>query len=141
MTSWGPPRASIEAECARRGRDAVVDGCRALLRGDEVDHPLVVALGGPAASAHAPGRPPRDDAYWLRVWGARGLLWAFEPEAVPELRLAAHDERWRVREMAMKVVARHRVDELLDEALALHGDATPRVRAAAARAVAALITA
>ena len=36
MTTWGPPRASIEAECARRGRDDVVDGCRALLRCEEV---------------------------------------------------------------------------------------------------------
>jgi hypothetical protein len=31
--SWGvTPRASIEAECARRGRDAVVADCRELLR-------------------------------------------------------------------------------------------------------------
>ena len=140
MGSWGPPRASIEAECARRGRDAVVDGCRALLRGEEVDHALVTALGGPAAAAHAPGMPPRDDGYWVRVWAARGLLWAYEPQALPELRLATRDEPWRVREMAMKVVARHRVDELLDEALLLRDDEVRRVRVAAARAVAALTT-
>lgn len=138
MTSWGPPRASIEAECARRGRGDVVAGCRALLRGEEVDHELLHALAGPAAAWFAPGSPRREGDYWLRVWGARGLLWAFEPDAVPELRLAASDEHWRVREMTMKVVARHRVDELLDEVLALRDDATPRVRAAAARAVAAL---
>ena len=136
--TWGPPRASIEAECARRGRDEVVSGCRALLRGEEVDHPLVVALGGPAASAYAPGMPPRDDVYWLRVWGARGLLWAWDDAALPELASATYDEHWRVREMAMKVAARHRVDELLDDALRLRDDAVPRVRAAASRAVAAL---
>ena len=138
MTTWGPPRASIEAECARRGRDAVVDGCRALLRGEEVDHALVVALGGPAASAYEPGMPPRDDVYWLRVWAARGLLWAYLPQALPELGQATYDEHWRVREMALKVVARHRVDELLDDALRLRDDDVPRVSAAASRAVAAL---
>ncbi len=139
--SWGPPRASIEAECARRGRAEVVAGCRALLRGEEVDHPLVVALGGPAASAYAPGMPPRDDVYWLRVWAARGLLWAYEPQALLELGRATYDEHWRVRELAMKVVARHRVDALLDDAVRLREDPVPRVRAAAERAVATLTTA
>ena len=139
--SWGPPRASIEAECARRGRAEVVAGCRALLRGEEVDHPLVVALGGPAASAYAPGMPPRDDVYWLRVWAARGLLWSWDDAALPELASATYDEHGRVRERAMKVVARHRVDDLLDEAVRLREDPVPRVRAAAERAVATLTTA
>lgn len=139
MSSWGPPRASIEAECRLRGRDAVVAGCRSLLREEEeVDHALVVALAGPPASLFAPGMPPRQDRYWLRVWGARGLLWAWDAEALPELRAATRDDAWRVRELAMKVVARHGVDDLLDESLALRDDPVLRVRAAASRAVASL---
>ena len=133
MTTWGPPRASIEAECARRGRDAVVDGCRALLRGEEVDHALVVALGGPAASAYAPGMPPRDDVYWLRVWAARGLLWVYESQALPELGQATYDEHWRVREMALKVIARQHWGDLLEPAAGLVDDPAARARAAAAR--------
>jgi hypothetical protein len=118
-----------------------VHGCRALLRGDDVDHDLLVALAGPPAGPFAPGMPAREDTYWLRVWGARGLLWAYDPSALPELRAAAHDDHWRVREMVMKVVARHRVDELLDDALGLRDDDVPRVRAAAARALASLTAA
>ena len=48
---------------------------------------------------------------------------------------AMGDGAWRVREMAAKVVARHRVGEALDAVAALRDDPVPRVRAAAARAV------
>ena len=75
---WGlTPRQSIEAECSRRGRDAVVAGCVALVGGDDADPALVRALGGPGADAFLDGST-RADTYWLRVWGARGLLWALD---------------------------------------------------------------
>jgi HEAT repeats len=136
MAGWGPPRASIEAECTRRGRGEVVDGCVRLLHRDEVDADLLVALAGPGARRfHG---HDRDDDYWLRVWGARGLLWAWEDSAASTIVAAAGDEHWRVREMAAKVVARHHVDEALDAMLALRDDPVPRVRAAAQRAVVAL---
>ena len=133
MTDWGPPRASIEAECARRGRAEVVDGCVRLLRRDDVDVDLLVALAGPGARRfHG---EERDDDYWLRVWGARGLLWAWDDSATAAIVTAASDDHWRVREMAAKVVARHHVDEALDAMLALRDDPVPRVRAAGQRAV------
>ena len=134
--TWGTtPRRSIEAEAARRGRAAVVDGCVALLEGRPVDAELVAALGGPAASwaATGEGRDP-----WLRVWGARGLLWLWDPSATGPLTVALDDESWRVREMAAKVVARHEVDDALEAVAALARDTVPRVRAAAARALARL---
>lgn len=81
------------------------------------------------------------NAYWLRVWGARGLLWSWDASAVPALRSALADEAWRVREMAAKVVARHRVDDVQPEVAALLHDGVPRVRAAAARALSVLATA
>lgn len=135
--SWGvTPRVSVEAECARRGRAAVVADCRELLRGGVADADVVAALAGPTAPRFLD--PDRSDRCWLRVWGARGLLWAWGDEAVPEIRVALGDESWRVREMALKVIARHHVDGLLDEVIASRDDGTPRVRAAAEKAVVAL---
>ncbi|MGN6330336.1 MAG: HEAT repeat domain-containing protein [Motilibacteraceae bacterium] len=136
MTSssrWGiSPRQSIEAECARRGRDAVVDGCRALLREEDADPALLLALGGPPARKFLDGHA-HEDGYWVRVWAARGLLWAWQEQALPELRRCLSDESWRVREMGLKVVARHRVDDLLEEVAQLRDDPVARVRDQAAR--------
>jgi HEAT repeat protein len=132
---WGrTPRESIEAECRRRGPDAVVAGCRALLHERPVDPGLLHALGGPAAGKFLDGRP-HDDTYWLRVWAVRGLLWAWDDAALPELRDALADPSWRVREMAAKVVARHLVGDVVDLVAALGDDSVPRVRQAGARAV------
>jgi len=135
---WGTsPRASIEAECARRGNDAVVAGCQDLVRGGRVDDNLLIALAGPAATPFL-GGAERDDDYWLRVWGLRGLLHVWDDGAAEGVRVALGDEHWRVREMALKVFAKHGVDEALDDVLALRSDANARVRAAAQRAVVAL---
>ena len=135
--SWGvTPRVSIEADCARRGRDAVVLDCRELLRGGVVDAAALAALAGPGAARYLD--PDRDDLYWLRVWGARGLLWAWDESATPEIRGALGDESWRVREMALKVIARHGLDELELDVVPLRDDGVPRVRAAAEKAMVAL---
>jgi hypothetical protein len=45
------------------------------------------------------------------------------------------DPVWRVREMAAKVVAAHRIGQALDAVAALRDDPSPRVRAAGERAV------
>ena len=65
----------------------------------------------------------------------RGLLWAWDDVALPELVAAFADPAWRVREMAAKVVARHLLGEALDAVAPLRDDPVPRVRAAAVRAV------
>ena len=139
MTSlWGmTPRQSIEAECARRGRAEVVGGCVELLRGRQSDEQLLLALGGPPARHYLTGATPPD--YWLRVWATRGLLWAWSDEASPALRTALADEHWRVREMALKVVARHLVGDVLPAVQELRSDPGKRVRAAAERAVVRMI--
>jgi hypothetical protein len=142
-THWElTPRESIEAECARRGRDAVVAGCVALIEGAPAcaDPGLLLALAGPAARKFLDGGD-HDDLYWLRVWGARGLLWAWREGTTGALRVALGDGHWRVREMAAKVAARHLVGDVLDPLIALRDDPVPRVRAAAERAVAALTAA
>lgn len=124
------PSQRIAAHAQRVGADAVVDGCRALLREDALDPRLVQVLAGDAATWGL----QRQDS-WLRVWGARGLLWCWGDAALPELRAATTDPQWRVRELACKVVARHRLDVLHDAVAPLRDDPVPRVADAAARAL------
>ena len=130
---WGlSPRQSIEAECGRRGKGAVVAGCVELLAGQDTDPDLVMALGGPGALRVVSGE---NKQYWLRVWGARGLLWAWDDVAVASVTAALGDHHWRVREMACKVIARHQVGDALPVVAELRDDPIPRVRSAASRAV------
>ena len=135
------PRQSAELECARRGEPAVVTGCVALLRGQDVDDSLLFALGGPNASIVIHDSPRQRNQYWRRVWGARGLLYAWTPEAAEAIIAALSDEHWRVREMAAKVIANRKIGDALHEVTTLREDPVPRVRAAAERAVAVLTAA
>jgi HEAT repeat protein len=128
------PKQSIEAECARRGEKAVIAGCVRLIAGEATDDELLMALGGPGAAKFLDGRP-HTDLYWLRVWGTRGLLWAWDDTAVAAVISAMSDEAWRVREMAAKVVARHLLGDALPAVSGLLDDPVPRVRTAAHRAV------
>jgi len=135
MSRWGiTPRQSIEAACATRGREWVIAGCVSLLHGGEAEAELVEVLGGPQGPRYLDAPP--EQRYWLRVWGARGLLWAPCSSGTDEAVLAGlRDEHWRVREMALKVVARHRLDAAQPAVAELLTDEVARVRVAAARAV------
>jgi HEAT repeat protein len=138
VTTAGTPRARVEAACRRHGARPVADACVRLLAGAELDPVMRDVM----ADGHSQEWLDSSvNAYWLRVWGARGLLWSWDASAVPALRSALADEAWRVREMAAKVVARHRVDDVQPEVAALLHDGVPRVRAAAARALSVLATA
>ena len=128
------PRQSIEIECARRGREHVIAGCIALLRRQEVNDDLVIALAGPASQVVFDDGPGQASQYWRRAWGARGLLHCYDSQADEAVTAALADQHWRVREMAAKVVARHQIDAALDAVAALRDDPAPRVRAAAERA-------
>ena len=139
---WGlTPRESIELECGRRGTAEVVACCVALLGRRDADDALVFAIGGPAA------RPVLDGAqqYWLRVWAARALLYAWDETAraavLAAVLAALTDEAWRVRGMAAKVVARRLIGEALDGVTELRQDPVRRVRLAAERATAILTAA
>jgi hypothetical protein len=127
------PRQRIEAECSRRGQDAVVDDCIALLNGS-TDLSRLRSLAAAGAQKYADGKE-HEDIYWFRVWAMRGLLWAWDPRATDCVREAFSDEAWRVRELAAKVVARHLVGDAHAEVAARRDDPVPRVRAAAERAV------
>jgi hypothetical protein len=105
-----------------------------LLTGGTADQDFLITLGGPAAIRYLDDGQPDHQAYWLRVWGARGLLWAGPGDDTVALRDALRDDHWRVREMACKVVARHRVGDLLEFVADLETDPVKRVRTAASRA-------
>ena len=127
------PKQSVSQECARRGLLAVVNGCVDLLNSKPVDDELILALGGPPAEWVRTGEPSGPD-YWLRVWGARGLLYAWDDSARAAVLRALDDEAWRVRDMALKVVARQGIQEAVDQVERLRDDSSARVRASAARA-------
>jgi hypothetical protein len=127
------PQQRVEAECARRGKAAVVADCVALLRG-ETNPDLLVSLAGEGAEKFFDGRE-HHDTYWFRVWALRGLLWAWDPSATGVVCAAMGDEAWRVREMAAKVVARHLVGDAVSAVAPLQDDPVPRVRVAAGRAL------
>ena len=130
---WGTtPRQSVEQACSRWGTLRVVNGCVDLVDGKGADDELILALGGPPAEWVRTGEPSGPD-YWLRVWGARGLLYAWDESARPAVLRALNDESWRVREMALKVVARHDLAEAADQVASLKDDPSARVRRSADR--------
>jgi hypothetical protein len=138
------PRQGVEFECARRGTGQVVAGCIGLLSGQPADERLVVSLSvNPGLTGWILGTGRQE--YWLRVWGARGLLYAWDDSqlaALEEALLEAmSDDHWRVREMAAKVIAKRKLGGALTAVAALQQDPVPRVRAAAGRAVAVLTSA
>ncbi len=135
------PRQSVEQECTRRGEADVVAACVVLLAGGDVDRSFVFAIGGPAAQSVLGPHPRQDQRYFLRVWAARALLYAWDDSAQPALLSALTDESWRVREMAAKVVAKREIGDALSVVAQMSTDPVPRVRAAAARATAILTAA
>ena len=145
MPAATTPKQRIAAECARRGRHELIAGCVDLLRGryHDVDDDLILALGGEPAAYVLTGGEGGKPGYWPRVWAARGLLYTWDPAdgeaATAAIIHATSDTAWRVREMAGKVIAAHRLGDALDAIAALRDDPVPRVRAAAQRAVVALI--
>ena len=137
------PRLRITAERDRHGAGPLTAGCVALLEGrpGEVSDALIIALGGEGGVYILDGGAGGRNGYWPRVWAARGLLHAWDPAATAAVIGATGDEAWRVREMAAKVIARHRVGDAFDAVAALRADPVERVRAAAARAVTVLTAA
>jgi hypothetical protein len=129
------PKQSIELECDRRGRRVVVEDCVAIVSGRHVNNDFLRVIGGPSAENVLQGRDGGVDGYWPRVWAARGLLHVWDDVATDAIIDATAHEAWRVREMAAKVIARHRVRPAVDAVVILLDDEVARVRAAANRAI------
>ena len=57
--------------------------------------------------------------YWVRTWGARGLLHVWDDSATDAVVRGLADEHWRPAEMCLKVAAKHEVAGTGDGAAAL----------------------
>lgn len=127
MTPGALPKDLASQAAVLFGRDHVILWCESLLDGEasasDPQWPDITWLGGTI------GWSP----YWARVWGARGLLHLGPP--LHERIVLAHlaDPHWRVREMCLKVIRRHRLADPGGLVDALIDDPRERVRAEAWR--------
>jgi hypothetical protein len=71
--------------------------------------------------------------YWVRTWGARGLLHCWSDAATDVVVAGLADEHYRPAEMCLKVAAKHDVAGAGPGAARLVGHDLPRVRAQAVR--------
>ena len=71
--------------------------------------------------------------YWVRTWGARGLLYVWEESAAPIVVAGLEDEHWRPAEMCLKVSTRRELGAAGPAAARLSRHELPRVRAQAVR--------
>lgn len=125
----------VEELAARLGRPAFVAVCVDLLGGAErADHLDVL----PYLTGHETHDPTSWHDYWVRTWGARGLLHVWDDSASDAIVAGLRDEHWRPAEMCLKVAARHQVASAGDGAAALADHALPRVRGQAMRALGAV---
>ncbi|MFC8797976.1 HEAT repeat domain-containing protein [Promicromonospora sp. NPDC057138] len=121
------PRRLAETAVERLGRAVVVRWCEEVLAGN----------AGPGDDGDPPwgwiGGSAEWDEYWHRTWAARTLLHIGPPDRPGVVLAALDDPHWRVREMALKVIRAHGLDDPGGKVEDLLGDENHRVRAAAAR--------
>ena len=137
----GRPADWVADACADLGTDTVVAWCVGLLSGQPVeDGPSLDRIGGPGAAALVAGyeRAPGKPDYWPRVGAARALRDAGHdgPGVHAVVVSALADPAWRVRETAAALTRVHELGEAAGALRGLLDDEVPRVRVAAARALA-----
>lgn len=123
------------------GEPRAVSSCVALLQGaDREDH--LAVLPHLTGLSLEPGSPRRDPAswpdYWVRTWGARGLLHVWDESASPVVVAGLTDAHWRPAEMCLEVATRREVGGAGDGAASLSDHELPRVRAQAVRTLGAV---
>jgi HEAT repeat protein len=121
------------------GRHRLVEVCADLLAGADRTA-YVPELRYLTNHDWSDGDPVRDPAvwkdYWVRTWGARGLLHCWDDAATSTVVAGLGDEHYRPAEMCLKVATRYDVAGAGPGAARLTGHELPRVRVAAARALA-----
>jgi hypothetical protein len=129
----------IAGLASRLGGSAFVSVCTDLMGGAERET-YAEELRSLTGHAWRPGDAVFDRTtwpdYWVRTWGARGLLHVWDDSATPAVVAGLADEHWRPAEMCLKVTARHDVAGAGDGAAELLEHELPRVRAQALRALA-----
>lgn len=105
-----------------------------LLEGRNEGDEALLYVGGRHAQGILDGAPA---LYWPEVWGARALMYVWDDSAAAAVLRGIDNRAWRVREMCLKVCLER---GLGDDAGLLPSltDGNSRVRAAAARALAAV---
>lgn len=137
---YAHPRQLLTEATARFGIHSVVDTCLALLEGG-VDFDLLPVPAAFVSGVHAEVLVQRGDLatrehyYWPRVWGARGLRYAWLDYAGPGVVQGLRDPAWRVREMSAKVIRDHRVPGCAGVLRGRLADESVRVRVAAVQAL------
>ncbi len=99
----------MAAAVAREGESAFVARCVAFLDGSSPDPALIEVIGGAGVGYVMSGHEGGPGGYWPRTWVLRALLYAWDTSAEDAVIDACGDHAWRVREMAAKVLARHKV--------------------------------
>jgi hypothetical protein len=125
------PGDRVALAIARFGEGVVADRASALLTGHNEGADFLLWVGGRHAKGILDGAPA---LYWPEVWGARTLLYAWEPTASSAVQAGLSNQAWRVREMCCRVVASRELP-FAAELLPLLSDEVARVRANAARAL------
>ena len=114
------------------GRDRFVEVCVDLLAGADRTA-YVPELRYLTGHGWGPDDPVRDPSvwkdYWVRTWGARGLLHCWHDAATDAVVAGLRDEHYRPAEMCLKVAAKHDVAGTGPGAAALTSHELPRVRA------------
>ncbi|TDW30425.1 HEAT repeat domain-containing protein [Cryobacterium psychrophilum] len=126
----------IAAAVKRYGEPAVIDRSIALLKGDNAGEDFLLYVGGEHAQGILDGAP---SLYWPELWGARALMYVWSESANETVIGGLDNQSWRVREMCAKVILLRKL-HALKRLTRLTTDETPRVRAAAVQALAALGT-
>ena len=124
------------------GARATVDLCVDLLGGaDRNAYPDAMPyLTGVVFDEESPVfYPAQWKDYWVRTWGARGLLYVWDDSAAPAVVDGLDDEHWRPAEMCLKVSTKREIGEAGPGAarLAVEGE-LPRVRVQALRTLGAV---
>jgi hypothetical protein len=129
--------AQLIAELAERlGAEAVVAVCTDLMADapreqyvDELRH-LTGHDWNPGDAVFSRATWPD---YWVRTWGARGLLYVWDERAASAVVAGLGDEHWRPAEMCLKVSTRRELGASGPAAVRLSSHLLPRVRAQALR--------
>lgn len=116
------------------GETEVIARALSLIDGNNEGEDFLLFVGGDHAQGILDGAPV---LYWPELWGLRALLYVWNDTATPAVVNALHNTAWRVREMAVRVIAARELPAAT-ELTELLGDETPRVRIAVARGLAAV---
>jgi len=133
---YAHPSMLVGLAAARWGQRGLMDRCVRLYREmDWGDEPELMSFVAGAAGPRWVELGFGTQSYFVRTWALRAMLYAWDDSASATVIDALEDEHWRPREMALKVVAKRRVDGDIDAVARLQDDPVPRVQAAARRAL------